>query len=84
MLVDGICGNRIRPMTLVNPSLTELRERFHNLRGQAYDLRNPLRSTGPSRYEAEETAAQMDREADEVSEELYWASYAAISAATTR
>lgn len=49
-----------------------LRARIHNLRGQAHDLRDPARRSGPSRYEVEERAAQLEREADEASEELYW------------
>jgi len=46
--------------------------RFHALRAQAAYLRNPNRTDGPSKWEAEEAAAALDAEADTLTESLYW------------
>ena len=46
--------------------------RFHALRAQAAYLRNPNRTDGPSKWEAEEVAAALDAEADALAESLYW------------
>lgn len=47
--------------------------RFHALRAQAAYLRNPNRTDGPSKWEAEEVAAALDAEADTLSETLFYA-----------
>lgn len=47
--------------------------RYHALRAQAAYLRNPNRTDGPSRWEAEEAAVALDAEADALTESLYWA-----------
>lgn len=46
--------------------------RYHALRAQASYLRNPNRTDGPSKWEAEEVAAGLDAEADTLCESLYW------------
>lgn len=46
--------------------------RYWSLREQAEHLRSPNRRGGPSRYEAEECAAQIDAEANELSESMFY------------
>lgn len=46
--------------------------RYQAIRAQIAYLRSPLRTDGPSRYEAEEAAASLEKEADALSEQLYW------------
>lgn len=52
--------------------------RIWSLREQAQYLRSPMRRCGPSVHEANEAAAQMEREADDLSEALYDAANAAL------
>ena len=58
------------PNTSHAPTATS---RYHALRAQAAYLRNPNRTDGPSKYEAEEVAAKLDAEADTLSESLFYA-----------
>ena len=46
--------------------------RYHALRAQAAYLRNPNRTDGPSRWEAEEAALSIEAEAEALSESVYW------------
>lgn len=52
----------------MNESIT----RYWALREQANYLRSPLRRSGPSVEEAEEQAAKLDREAETLSESLFY------------
>ena len=53
------------------------------LRAQACELRNPLRRNGPSVHEAREVADQLDAQAEEQSEALYWGLAQRIRLATS-
>lgn len=53
--------------------------RYHALRAQAAYLRNPNRTDGPSKWEAEEVAAKLDAEADTLSESLFYAGAARVA-----
>lgn len=44
-----------------------------SLRERALYLRSPHRSSGPSPYEAEEVAQEAEREADRLSDDLFYA-----------
>lgn len=46
--------------------------RLQAIRAQINYLRSPLRKDGPSRYEAEEAILSLEKEADTLSEQLYW------------
>lgn len=61
---------RIAPNASHAPTATS---RYHALRAQAAYLRNPNRTDGPSKWEAEEAALSLDAEADTLCESLYWA-----------
>lgn len=52
----------------MNESIT----RHWALREQAAYLRSPLRRSGPAASEAEEAAAALEREAEELSESLFY------------
>lgn len=62
--------SRIAPNTSHTPNAVS---RYHALRAQAAYLRNPNRTDGPSKWEAEEVAAALDAEADTLSETLFYA-----------
>lgn len=55
-----------------NP-LTEKRLKYQALIAQVNYLRSPGRSDGPSCYEAEDAAAALEKEAEGISEELFYA-----------
>lgn len=63
--------SRIKP-TATHPSNLPT-VRYHALRAQAAYLRNPNRTDGPSKWEAEEVAAALDTEADTLCETLFYA-----------
>lgn len=60
---------RIAPNTSHAPTANA---RYHALRAQAVYLRNPNRTDGPSKWEAEEVAAALDAEADALCETLFY------------
>lgn len=60
---------RITPNTSHAPTANA---RYHALRAQAAYLRNPNRTDGPSKWEAEEAALSLDAEADALSEALFY------------
>ena len=60
-----------RIVPIVSHTPTEA-SRYHALRAQTAYLRDPSRTDGPSRWEAEESALSIDEEADALSESLYW------------
>lgn len=64
-LITRIAPNASHPSNL--PTV-----RYHALRAQAAYLRNPNRTDGPSKWEAEEAATSLDAEADALAETLYW------------
>lgn len=63
-------SRHITPNTSHTPNAVS---RYHALRAQAAYLRNPNRTDGPSKWEAEEVAAALDAEADTLSETLFYA-----------
>lgn len=56
----------------VSNPLVEKQLKYQALIAQANYLRSPGRSDGPSRYEAEDAAAALEKEAEEISEELFY------------
>ena len=46
--------------------------RHQAIRAQIAYLMSPLRQDGPSRYEATEAILSLQKEADALSEQLYW------------
>lgn len=63
--------SRIKPAATHPSNLPTVR--YHALRAQAAYLRNPNRTDGPSKWEAEEAAASLDAEADALCETLFYA-----------
>lgn len=61
--------NRITRNTSRAPNAVS---RYHALRAQAAYLRNPNRTDGPSKWEAEEAATSLDAEADALCETLFY------------
>lgn len=62
--------------------LKEANNRVAALRAEVYFLRSPNRRSGPSRYEAEDRAKELETEADLLDEQLYYASSPAIAHAS--
>lgn len=66
----------VSPVLPTNPAGIARRhnmiQHYQNLRGQARDLSDPARRSGPSRYEAQERVTALCKEADRLSEQIYW------------
>lgn len=65
-------------MPTLNPSTSETISLIASLRDRAEYLRSPYRNSGPSPEEAEDSAVEAERQADEMSHDLFYREAARI------